>query len=350
MSLKMIGQRHILFTGLMFVIIIISIIAGMSIGTSGMSFYDTFIILLQKIFHMKVVEISDVEMNIIWTLRCPRTILAIAVGGGLAIAGAAMQAVTQNVLAEPYILGVSSGASAFVTLIYFVGQGLLYLGFIVPVFAFLGAVFALILVYKIGVTSVNMNNSRLILAGMTVSVILNAVSQFFISMMPNSNVIRSVTMWMMGSLSGARWNNVLVPCIGTAIGLVYLMLHAGAYNSLSLGDETAISLGIDAKKVKKHTIIVVSILTGFIVSSAGLIGFVGFIIPHIIRFLVGADHRKLFPLSFLLGGVFLLWMDILARTLLAPQELAIGIFTAFCGGPFFIWLLHNKNAKSSRLM
>ena len=187
--------------------------------------------------------------------------MAIAVGGGLAIAGAAMQAVTQNVLAEPYILGVSSGASAMVTLVYFIGGSLMYISYIVPLFAFLGAVLSLVLVYKIGMSSINSNSSRLVLAGMTVSVILNATSQFFISMMPNSNLIRSITMWMVGSLSGARWNNLLLPCIASGIGLIYFTLNARAYNSLSLGDETAISLGIDARKVKKHTIIAVSFLT-----------------------------------------------------------------------------------------
>ncbi|MBQ3165619.1 MAG: iron ABC transporter permease [Lachnospiraceae bacterium] len=340
--------RFWIYLVVLFLTIAASIVAGMSIGTAGVHFQDTIGILLHKLFGMKIEEISDVSVNIIWSLRCPRTIMAIAVGGGLAIAGAAMQAVTQNVLAEPYILGVSSGASAMVTLVYFIGGSLMYISYIVPLFAFLGAVLSLVLVYKIGMSSINSNSSRLVLAGMTVSVILNAASQFFISMMPNSNLIRSITMWMMGSLSGARWNNLLLPCIASGIGLIYFTLNARAYNSLSLGDETAISLGIDARKVKKHTIIAVSFLTGIIVSAAGLIGFVGFIIPHIIRFLVGADHRKLFPLCYLCGGIFLLWMDMIARTIMAPQELAIGIFTAFCGGPFFVWLLYSKNRGNGR--
>ncbi len=335
------GKKVILISIAMLLIISVSFIMAMSVGTAGATWMDTFHIIANKLFGLYDGQTKEVMVKIIWDLRFPRALLAIAVGGGLAIAGAAMQAITQNVLAEPYILGVSSGASAMVTGVYFFAASLVYVGYVIPAFAFAGAMLSMMMVYKIGMNG--RNNSRLVLAGMTVTVILNAVSQFFISMMDNNSAIRSVTMWMMGSLAGARWNNVLIPCLGSFIGFVYLLTNARAYNAMSLGDETAISLGVDARKVKKRTIIAVSFLTGIIVSAAGLVGFVGFIIPHIIRSLVGSDHRKTLPMCFVGGGIFLLWMDILARTIMAPQELAIGIFTAFCGGPFFAWLLYRNN-------
>ncbi len=335
------GKKVILISIAMLLIISVSFIMAMSVGTAGATWMDTFHIIANKMFGLYDGQIKEVMVKIIWDLRFPRALLAIAVGGGLAIAGAAMQAITQNVLAEPYILGVSSGASAMVTGVYFFAASLVYVGYVIPAFAFAGAMLSMMMVYKIGMNG--RNNSRLVLAGMTVTVILNAVSQFFISMMDNNSAIRSVTMWMMGSLAGARWNNVLIPCLGSLIGFVYLLTNARAYNAMSLGDETAISLGVDARNVKKRTIIAVSFLTGMIVSAAGLVGFVGFIIPHIIRSLVGSDHRKTLPMCFVGGGIFLLWMDILARTIMAPQELAIGIFTAFCGGPFFAWLLYRNN-------
>ncbi|RKM63319.1 iron ABC transporter permease [Butyrivibrio sp. XB500-5] len=334
-------NRFIIIGILMLFIIVVSFIFAMSVGTAGVTWLDTYHIIVNKLFGLYEGATEDVMVKIIWDLRFPRAILAVAVGGGLAVAGVAMQAITQNVLAEPYILGVSSGASATVTGVYFFAASLVYVSFVIPIFAFAGAMLSMIMVYKIGMTG--RNNNRLVLAGMTVSVILNAVSQFFISMMDSNSAIRSVTMWMMGSLAGARWNNLLIPCVGVVIGFVYLFLNARAYNAMSLGDETAISLGIDARQIKKRTIIAVSFITGIIVSAAGLVGFVGFIIPHIVRSIIGSDHRKTLPICFIGGGIFLLWMDILARTIMAPQEMAIGIFTAFCGGPFFAWLLYRKN-------
>lgn len=147
----------------------------------------------------------------------------------------------------------------------------------------------------------------------------------------------------MGSLAGARWTTIGFPCFGAAAGSLVLICFAGAFNLLSQGDETAVSLGVNVKNVKRLTIIVTAFITGAVVSVAGVIGFVGFIIPHIVRILAGSDHRRVFPLSFFIGGLFLMWMDVLARVVIAPKELPVGIFTAFCGGPFFIWLLYRKN-------
>jgi len=336
------GYFALLIVGIC-LLILVSVIAGLLLGSANVPPSVIWDIIKQKLFDIPNDQLQQTTISIIWDLRFPRVLLALAAGGGLAVAGAAMQAVTQNIMADPYILGVSSGASAMVSLAYFIGGSLIYSQYGVSLFAMTGAIGALILVYIIGAVGSAGSNSRLVLAGMTVSVVLNAFCYFFMSISPNPNVSRNIMSWLMGSLATARWGNLPIPFFGSLAGTAYLILTARAYNLLSLGDETATSLGLNVNQIKKVTIVVVSVITGFIVAAGGMIGFVGFIIPHIVRLLVGADHRKLFPLSFLIGGVFLLWMDILARTILAPKELPIGIFTAMFGGPFFVWLIYRKN-------
>lgn len=213
----------------------------------------------------------------------------------------------------------------------------------ISVFAFAGAILALLLVYSVGMVGSAGSTSRLVLAGMAISVILTAATQFFVSIAPDAHTVRNITAWTMGSLSSARWTTIGFPSIGAIVGSLIFIYFGRAFNLLSQGDETATSLGLNVKSIKRLTIIVTAFITGAVVSVGGVIGFIGFIIPHIVRILIGSDHRKVFPLSFLVGGLFLMWMDVLARTVIAPKELPVGIFTAFCGGPFFIWLLYRKN-------
>lgn len=327
----------------MLLVILFSIAGGILLGSADLTFGTVVDVVRLKLFGIESAELKRSAISIVWELRLPRVLLALAAGGGLAVAGAAMQAVTQNVLADPYILGASSGASAMVALAYVMGGTFFSSSSGVSLFAFVGAIASLLLVYGIGMVGSAGSGSRLVLSGMAVSVILNAATQYFISIAPDAQSVRSATAWMMGSLASARWNNLLIPFLGSTAASCFFMLTARAYNLLSQGDETAVSLGIDANQIKKLTIIVVSFITGVVVAAGGIIGFVGFIVPHIVRILVGSDHRRVFPLSFLIGSLFLLWMDVLARTIMAPKELAVGIFTAFCGGPFFVWLLYRKN-------
>lgn len=336
----------VLFT--VFAALAISIAAGTLFGSADLSFSTVWQVIKFKLFGLKDsnVDISSVYV-IMWELRMPRAILAIAVGGGLAVSGCAIQAVTKNVLADPYIIGVSSGALAMVSLLYLLGGGFLYSQFGIQLFAFAGAVIALVFVYSIGTAGGTSSNNRLVLVGVAVSVVLNAVSMFFITMAPTASAVRSIMSWTMGSLAGARWDNVGIPFWGTIIGSLFFLFTARAYNLISMGDETAVSLGINVRRIKKTAIIFVALITGISVAVGGIIGLVGFIIPHIVRFLTGAEHRRLFPLAFLTGGLFLLWMDILSRTVLAPREMPIGVFTALLGGPFFVWLLY-RQSKSGR--
>ncbi|MCD8013454.1 MAG: iron ABC transporter permease [Lachnospiraceae bacterium] len=316
-----------------------SVLAAILLGSADLSPKNVFDVLQWKLFGTEKGELSNSVVYIIWNLRLPRALLAIAAGGGLAVCGVAMQAITQNVMADPYILGVSSGATATVSFAFCIGG----------VFAdhtglagFLGAIIAMVLVYFIGVSKNGASSTRLVLTGMAISIIFNAFSYLFISLSSES-ATRSITMWMMGSLADARWSNLLLPLLVSVAGLAFFGAQARAYNLISLGDETAVSMGVSTARLKKWTMLAVAFVTGVMVSSCGIIGLVGFVIPHIVRILLGANHRKLIPVSWFSGSIFLVWMDVLARTVLSPQELPIGIFTALFGGPFFIWLLYRQN-------
>lgn len=341
-----------LITSAIFVLIVIfaviTVLIGVSCGSKNINMADCFHIILSKIFNFDLDESLSRDVTILWNMRMPRMLLALAAGGGLALGGCAMQALTQNVLADPYVLGVSSGASAMVSLSFLIFGGTAVISYITPVFAFTGALLAMFLVYGIGMISGNSSTNNLILTGMAISVILNAVSNFIITMLPNAFIMESAAMWLWGSLSGARWYNIGFPIFVSLISLIALSVAGDRFDLLSLGEETAITLGVSTKKIRRFTIITVSLLIGAIISASGLIGFVGFIIPHTCRIIFGSKNRKLMIFSYIIGGIFLAWMDILSRTLLAPKEIAVGIFSAFCGGPFFIYLLYRKN-KTGRI-
>ena len=317
-------------------------IIGCKLGGINVTFKEVFDVFADKLGLSKLnSEASQMDM-IIWNLRVPRIMLAFVVGGGLAICGVAMQALTQNVLAEPYILGVASGASFTVVLanLLFFSNTVL-LNTLIPGFAFVGAIIATYLVYQIGGVG---SNNKLILAGMAISIIFNALSSLLIHFLPSNSSLKNITMWMWGSLAGARWDNIMIPTIVSILGVIIFTCLGTNFNLISLGNETATTLGVDVKKMRMYVMIIISILTGILISVSGLIGFIGFIIPHVVRMIRGADHKMLFKVAFLGGGIFLVSMDILARTILAPREIAVGVFSALCGGPFFIWLLY-KNTK-----
>ncbi len=341
-ALKMLGIS-LLVVGLILGCIFLSCI----LGSADLSIKDVCQILYQKLAGMEIEQEYKTTASIVWDLRFPRTIAALIVGGGLAVVGAAMQSITKNVMADPYTLGVSSGALAMVSIGTTVGGMFSMSSMHVSMLAFLGAMLSIVLVFAVGGVGKSSNTTRLILAGMAVSITLNAVSQFFIVTADNDVKVRGILSWMMGSFANIRWNNLLIPSVGIFLGCIYFMLHSRAFDLMALGDETAISLGTNVRTIKKVSLPVIAFVSGLAVAAGGLIGLVGFIIPHIVRFLIGTDHRRLFPLSFLVGGLFMLVMDIIARVVLSPQEVPIGIFTALCGGPFFVWLLRKKYREAS---
>jgi len=280
---------------------------------------------------------------IIWQIRVPRVMLAAIVGAGLAVAGAAVQALVRNSIADPYILGISSGATVGATAVIILGA-FSFLGiYALSIAAFLGSFIAMVLVFLLSRVGGRISIFRLLLAGMAVSFILSAISNFMLMMSKEEGGIKAVMYWMLGSLAGAKWGNIFIPAIIFVIVFVLLWLHYRQLNLLLLGEEAAVTLGVHLQQFRIQLIVLVSLLTGVLVAVSGSIGFVGLIIPHIVRLLVGSNYKYVIPISALLGAVFLVWADAIARVLIAPEEMPIGIITAFCGGPFFIWLLRRNN-------
>ena len=325
-------------------ILVVSVFAACAFGSSRVPMDTVLGVLGNKLFRLDGKAVTASDIYIVWHLRFPRALLAFAVGGGLAAAGAAMQATTRNVMADPYVLGISSGALALVSVGYWVGGALTLTSWFIPALAFLGALASLALVFAIGGFSSGSSPAKLVLSGMAVSITLNAVAQYCIYQQQNTSGASSIVNWMMGSIGGARWENIGVPFAGCLVSAAFFVYHARAFDLIALGDETAITLGTDTKRVKRLSMVVVAVICGLSVASCGIIGLVGFMIPHVVRMIIGTDHKREFPLAFIIGGIFLILMDVLARTVLAPSEVPVGIFTALCGGPYFIWLLRKKKA------
>ena len=276
--------------------------------------------------------------NIIWEIRFPRVLLGGLVGAGLAVVGATMQALVRNPLADPYLLGVSSGASLGAVSVILLGVALFGV-YSLAIAAFLGALLAFSCVYLLADQGGRITTSRLILAGVAVSYVLGALTNFLIYKAPNSEQVKGVIFWLLGGLGGARWSLLGLPALVLVFGTSLLTIQSRTLNALSVGEETAATLGVDTNRFRKQCFALTSLITGILVALSGGIGFVGLMMPHIMRLLVGADHRRLLPVVALSGAIFLIWVDVLARVVVAPQELPIGIITALLGAPFFIWLM-----------
>ncbi|MGD8289251.1 MAG: iron ABC transporter permease, partial [Gemmatimonadota bacterium] len=279
--------------------------------------------------------------DIVLRLRMPRVLLALLVGGGLAISGATFQALLRNPLAEPYILGISGGASVGAVLV--IALGLAAAGsWVLPLAAFAGALLAIVLVFRVATATGRAMDVRvLLLAGVVVAAFFSACIAFILSVSP-ARTVQSAVLWIMGSLAAASWRSVSLAAVYTIPAALLLMGLARPLNLLSIGEETAHYLGADVEGVKRLSLAIAALVTASGVAVAGVIGFVGLVVPHAMRILVGSDHRALLPLSFLAGGVFLAVADLVARLTLAPTEIPIGVITAFVGVPFFLVLLRRS--------
>jgi len=279
---------------------------------------------------------------IIFRIRVPRALLAALVGGGLAIAGVGFQALLRNPLADPYILGVSGG-SAFFAIIGMILAG--SIGFApVPGFAFAGALIAIALVLLVARTEGRLPVITLLLAGVVVNAFFSALVMFILSISSTRHLPGAIY-WMMGNLSEKSYSTLAFVALYYAPAIAILLSRARDFNLLSLGEESAEQLGVKVEHSKLWTFLSASLITAVAVSVSGLIGFVGLMVPHILRLIFGPDHRLLLPASFLFGASFLVLCDLLARVIIAPAELPVGVITAVLGGPFFIWLLHSSREK-----
>jgi iron complex transport system permease protein len=277
---------------------------------------------------------------IVWEIRLPRALLAAMVGAGLSLVGASLQSVTRNPLADPHLLGISAGG-AFGAILALLHTGL-FLGLLtVPLLAFAGALAATLLV--LGVTSFAQATSadRLVLAGVAVSFIVMSCANVLI-FLGDPRATHTVVFWMLGGLGLAQWNQLLYPAVILALCGVWFVINSGRLNAMTIGDETASTLGIPVARFRLSVFVVGALLTGCMVAFSGIIGFVGLMIPHIVRMLVGGDYARVLPGSALIGAIFLVWADIAARTVMAPEDIPIGIVTGLIGGAFFVWLLRRR--------
>lgn len=284
---------------------------------------------------------------LILNIRLPRALLAILTGAGLAISGAAIQGLFRNPLADPTLIGVSSGAVLFAVIaIVFLTTAFAQIAdwlqqATISLAAFGGSVLTTFLVYRIARNKQTVSVMTMLLAGIAISALASAVVGFMI-FLSDEQQLRDITFWTLGSLSGASWTSVLFtfPLIG--LGVILLCRHARALNALMLGEKEAAYLGVTVEQVKKQVIVYSALIVGVCISITGIIGFVGLVIPHFLRLVSGSNYQALLPYSALTGAIFLLITDTLARTVVAPAELPIGIITAIIGAPFFLWLIYRN--------
>jgi iron complex transport system permease protein len=322
---------------------VVSVGASVTLGSEAVGLGDVYRVLWHRLTAGET-AMDPVVTRIVWDLRLPRTLLALLVGGGLSIIGVAMQTLVRNPLAEPYILGISSGATA--------GASLFYLGFLPPLIsrtltmpfaAFLGGLLSITLVYLVARTETRVSVARLLLAGVAMSALMSSLTSFVTFSSPEPDKLRAVLFWLLGSLSGTRWEILPIPALTAGFGLLLMMGLTRPLDALLVGEEPAHSLGMPVELLKRLLIVLAALVTGTLVATSGAIGFVGLIVPHAVRLTVGVTHRRLVPLSFVVGALFLLWADIAARSVLPGQELPVGILTALCGVPFFLVLLRTGN-------
>lgn len=292
--------------------------------------------------------VSPATDAIVWQVRLPRVLLGAAVGAGLAVCGVALQAMVRNVLADPYLLGVNSGAStgAAAAILFGVGGGLGI--YALPASAFLGALAASLLVFVVARTSGRVTSTRLLLAGVAVGYALYAATSFLIFASGSAEGSRSVMFWLLGSLGLARWDATLgIVVVVVGVTVVVTTVLGRRLDALAVGDETAHVLGVSPERFRLAMLVLVSLCVGVVVAASGSIGFVGLVVPHLARRAVGATHVRVVPVAALMGAVLLVWADVVARVLLAPQEIPIGIITALVGAPFLLVLIRRMHAVAA---
>ncbi|MFD9565369.1 FecCD family ABC transporter permease [Streptomyces sp. NPDC059994] len=285
---------------------------------------------------------------IVWQLRVPRALLAAFVGAGLGVVGTAVQALVRNPLADPYLLGISNGASlgAVAAIVLGAGAGGA-LGLGLSGAAFAGALVTFALVWAVARRGGGFAPLRLVLAGVAIGQFLSGFTSYLVLQAGDEQQTRSVLFWLMGSLSGATWPLLAVPAIAVPLALLVLQARARGLNALLMGDETAAGLGIDVVRLRRELFLVTSVLTGVLVAVSGAIAFVGLMVPHVCRLLVGGDHRRLLPLSALLGALLLVVVDTVCRTAMDAQELPVGVVTSLIGAPALLYLLDRRLGSES---
>ena len=317
-------------------VLLASIVVAVTIGPAEIRVDEVWAAILS---HLGLGEspLSALRDGIVWELRLPRILTAAAVGAGLAVSGAVMQALTRNPLADPYLLGLSSGASLGAVSVLLLGASIL-----LPLAAFLGAMAALVLTLLLASSLGAITPTRTVLAGLAVSALASAITSLVIFWAVTGDSYREILGWLLGSLAGARWPAVAIAGIALVVAGIPILLAGRLLDAFAFGDTSAASLGVNVSATRWGLLAASALLTGAMVSVSGAIGFVGLVLPHAVRLVTGPGHRALLPLSALVGAIFLVWADTLARTVFDPRELPVGIVTAIVGAPVFALLLARR--------
>ncbi len=326
----------------LFILLVVMVALATTIGSVQIPFLATSSILLSK---LPLVEITPTWSNaletIILEIRLPRVILAGLVGAALAIAGATYQGLFRNPLADPYLIGVAQGAALGAIIGFLLPPIWHGIGFgIIPLFAFIGALVSTTIVYSLARVGRTLPVTTLILAGVALGALWGSIVSYLI--ISSGEKMHGIIFWLMGSFSLSQWSEVKLVLPYVLVGIVIILLYARPLNIMQLDEEQAQQLGINVERLKLILLAAATLITAAAVSFVGIIGFVGIIIPHAVRLIWGADHRFLLPLSVLTGAIFLILADLIARTVLSPTEIPIGVITAICGAPFFLHLLRRR--------
>lgn len=339
------GRHHsTLWFALSGILVLCAMLVGVMIGPAGPTWWRVPLELLNRLPFISIDSgVSKADWNIVWLIRAPRVVLAAIVGSTLSISGASYQGVFRNPLVDPYLLGVASGAGLGATLV-FAFRGTETSALLIdplPLAAFFGALLAVLVTYTVG-TSFGRSRSAvtLVLAGVAVTSLTTAIQTFILQR--NNDVIRQVFSWVLGRLSSANWGDVRLVLPYVVVSTVVLLLHRRLLDVLRVGDDEAVALGVNIRRVRLTIVLAATLGTAAVVAVSGLIGFVGIIVPHAVRLIAGSSYRRVLPLSVLLGAAFLVAADIPSRVLADPAETPIGVVTAFFGAPFFLILLRTR--------
>ncbi len=327
--------------------LVLALVLGVTIGPAGPDWWRVPLALLDHLPFVSLDSgVGDTDWSIIWQIRAPRVVLAALVGSTLSVAGASYQGVFRNPLVDPYLLGVAAGAGLGATVIFTVNRAgsLSWPVDPLPLVAFAGGLAAVLVTYVVGSTLGGDRTSiTLVLAGVAVTSLATAIQTFLLQR--NSDVVRQVYSWILGRLSTATWGDVRLVVPYVVVSTVVLLMHRRLLDVLRVGDEEASALGADVRRIRLAVVVAATLGTAAVVAVSGLIGFVGIIVPHAVRLLVGSSYRLVLPLSMMLGAAFLIVADIPGRILDRPAETPIGVVTAFLGAPFFLLILRTRQAS-----
>lgn len=322
--------------------LVLSLLCAVGLGASDLTWGQTLRYLWAGLTGGTVTADEAAPYTIVWDLRLPRAVLAAVVGAGLASIGVAVQAMVRNALADPFVLGISSGAAVGANAVLLLGAfGALGIWALSSA-AFASALVAMVLVYAVANSGRGLTPLRLVLTGTAMSYGFSSATTVMVFSADHGEAARSAMMWLLGSLGGATWASVPIAAAAVAGGIGYLALAARRLNALAMGDETAAALGVDAGRLRRELFVVAAAVTGAVVAVSGAIGFVGLMVPHAVRMVVGADHRRVLAVAPLAGAVLLVWVDLLSRLVLAPAELPVGALTALIGVPCFLLLMRRR--------